>query len=73
MTRVSPVFASKRQLTDALNKARLTSGNDAAARWINALIQRFCVSDDAEGRVSRSTNHYKKWVLVGRPSLPGED
>jgi hypothetical protein len=43
-----PVFASKRQLTEALNKAGLASGNDAAARWINVLIQRFCVTDDSE-------------------------
>jgi hypothetical protein len=43
-----PVFASKRQLTDALNKAGLTSGNDGAARWINALTLRFCVSDDSK-------------------------
>jgi hypothetical protein len=43
-----PVFASKRQLTDALNKAGFASGNDGAARWINALTQRFGVSDDSE-------------------------
>jgi hypothetical protein len=42
------VFTSKRKLTEALNKAGLASGNDGAKRWIGALIQRFCVSDDSK-------------------------
>jgi hypothetical protein len=42
------VFTSKRKLTEALNKAGIASGNDAAAKWINALIPRFCISEDSK-------------------------
>ncbi len=46
-----PVFASKRQLTEVLNKAGLASGNQAAARWISALIEQFCVSADSKNEL----------------------
>jgi hypothetical protein len=46
-----PVFTSKRKLTEALNKSGLTSGNDGAAKWINALIQYFCVFELSKNKL----------------------
>jgi hypothetical protein len=42
------VFTSNRKLTEALKAAELVSGNDSAEKWIRALIQQFCVADDAK-------------------------
>ena len=66
------VFTSKRKLTDALNKAGLASGNDAAAKWINALIQRFCVCEMTKDKLPIYQS-LQELAHVVRPSLPGAD